>query len=150
MLASKHVYDNRIKYFASTSYAPSDAAPTTTTQRLAINMIAGQQYTRRSLPFRPHLIQHRLHAYLACSPPAWEHPPGLFSSSMGTPTWPVMPLGMGPNPLTLYGSLLPSAEDPPSLRFLLPSRIWAIKPGPGSLLRPCLTEIQRPQASLLD
>jgi hypothetical protein len=40
VLASKHVYDNRIKYFASTSYAPSDAAPTTTTQRLAISMIA--------------------------------------------------------------------------------------------------------------
>ena len=99
------------------------------------------------MPTWPVLLQHG-NTHLACSSPAWEHPPGLFSSSMGTPIWPVIPLGVGPNPLTLYGSQCPVPRIPHPLRFLLPYRIWAIQPGPGSLLRPRLTEIQRPLASL--
>ena len=38
--------------------------------------------------------------------------PGLFSSSMGTPTWPVIPLGMGQLPLTLYGIYCPVPRIP--------------------------------------
>ena len=80
--------------------------------------------------------------------PLWPGPGFQHAKRGAKPTWPVIPLGMGPNPLTLYGSQCSVPRTPHPRRFLLPCRILAIQPGPGSLLRPRLTEIQRPLASL--
>ena len=91
------------------------------------------------LPSRLHLIQRRLHAFLACSHPALAYAHVACST---------LAIGAGPKSSeTAWQPSFPAQGTPHHLWVVLPSRIWIIKPGPGPLSRPCLFVIQRTQAS---